>query len=231
MKETSFKKTVRRILTTSSIFLFIIFAVFPVNAQEITPPGKPGFLSPTAGENEISITWAHPASNGGSVITDWEIKIDTSVYMCDAYGILEKDPNFKSKIQYPVSEVLSKSGLYLPSYPDLVNDDIVFVDDDEGYLNPNQAKSPMSIEKMNEINAKAKEFNFTYITKPKISGACLVLSSDLIKCGVNVPPCLLYNDDEGLSIMSERILGQTFVQFVCDNVLHIHARRHPNKRL
>ena len=78
MKETSFKKTVRRILTTSLIFLFIIFAVFPVDAQEITPPGKPGFLTPTAGENEIRITWAHPASNGGSVITDWEVKIDSA---------------------------------------------------------------------------------------------------------------------------------------------------------
>jgi hypothetical protein len=107
----------------------------------------------------------------------------------------------------------------------------VFVDDDKGHLNPNQAKSPMSIEKMNEINAKAKEFDFTYITKPKISGACLVFSSDLIKCGVNIPPCLLYNDDEGLSIMSERILGNTFIQFICKNVLHVHARRHPNKRL
>ena len=107
----------------------------------------------------------------------------------------------------------------------------VFVDDDKGHLNPNQAKSPMSIEKMNKINVKAKEFDFTYITRPKISGACLVFSSDLIKCGVNVPPCLLYNDDEGLSIMSERILGNTFVQFVCKNVLHVHARRHPNKRL
>ena len=107
----------------------------------------------------------------------------------------------------------------------------VFVDDDKGHLYPNQAKSPMSIEKMNKINVKAKEFDFTYITRPKISGACLVFSSDLIKCGVNVPPCLLYNDDEGLSIMSERILGNTFVQFVCKNVLHVHARRHPSKRL
>ena len=107
----------------------------------------------------------------------------------------------------------------------------VFVDDDKGHLNPNQAKSPMSIEKMNKINVKAKEFDFTYITRPKISGACLVFSSDLIKWGVNVPPCLLYNDDEGLSIMSERILGNTFVQFVCKNVLHVHARRHPSKRL
>ena len=107
----------------------------------------------------------------------------------------------------------------------------VFIDDVKGHLNPNQAKSPMSIEKMNEINTKAKEFDFTYITKPKISGACLVFSSDLIKCGVNIPPCLLYNDDEGLSIMSERILGNTFIQFICKNVLHVHARRHPNKRL
>ena len=107
----------------------------------------------------------------------------------------------------------------------------VFVDDDKGHLNPNQAKSPMSIKKMNEINDKVDEFNFTYVTEPKISGACLVLSSDLIKCGVNVPPCLLYNDDEGLSIMSKQLLGQNFVQFICKNILHVHARRHPNKRL
>ena len=107
----------------------------------------------------------------------------------------------------------------------------VFVDDDKGHLNPNQAKSPMSIEKMNKINAKVDEFDFTYITKPKISGACLVLSSDLIKSGVNIPSCLLYNDDEGLSIMCEKLMGERFIQFVCKNILHVHARRHPNKRL
>ena len=106
-----------------------------------------------------------------------------------------------------------------------------FIDDDKGHLNPNQAKSSLPIETMNEINAKAKEFNFTYITKPKISGACLVISSDLIKSGVNIPLCLLYNDDEGLSIMCEKLLGQNFIQFICKNILHIHARRHPNKRM
>ena len=105
-----------------------------------------------------------------------------------------------------------------------------FIDDDEGHLNLNQAKSPLPIEKMNEINARAKEFNFTYITKPKISGACLVLSSDLIKSGVNIPLCLIYNDDEGLSVMCEKVLRQNFIQFVCKNILHVHARRHPQKR-
>ena len=109
--------------------------------------------------------------------------------------------------------------------------DIEFIDDDEGHLNPNQAKSPMSVEKMNEINAKTEEFQFGYIQQPKISGACLVLSSDLIKSGDNIPPCMLYNDDEGLSIMSHKLLGENYLQFVCENILHVHARRHPQKRM
>ena len=109
--------------------------------------------------------------------------------------------------------------------------DVEFIDDDKGHLNPNQAKSPMSVGKMNEINAKAKDFDFSYIQQPKISGACLVLSSDLIKFGVNVPSCLLYNVDEGLSIMSQKLLGQNFKQSICTNDLHVHARRHPQKRM
>ena len=120
------------------------------------------------------------------------------------------------------------------SWDPLVHTDyehLEFIDDDKGHLNPNQAKSQISIKKMNEINAKSKEFNFTYINRPKISGACLVLSSDLIKFGVNIPLCLLYNDDEGLSIMCEKLLGKNFIQFICKNILHVHARRHPNKRL
>ena len=109
--------------------------------------------------------------------------------------------------------------------------DVKFIDDENGHLNPNQAKSQMSIEKMNEINAKTEEFDISYINYPKISGACLVLSSDLIKFGVNIPSCLLYNDDEGLSIMAQKLLGQNYIQFICKNLLHVHARRHPNKRM
>ncbi len=106
-----------------------------------------------------------------------------------------------------------------------------FIDDENGHLHPKQAKSPMSVGKMNEINAKADEFDFGYVQQPKISGACLVLSSDLIKSGVNIPPCLLYNDDEGLSILSHKLMGEDFMQIVCQNILHVHARRHPQKRM
>jgi hypothetical protein len=89
----------------------------------------------------------------------------------------------------------------------------------------------MSIDRMNEINGKTTEFDFNYINYPKISGACLVLSADLIKSGVNVPSCLIYNDDEGLSIMAKKLCGDNYLQFVCKNILHVHARRHPKKRL
>ncbi len=109
-------------------------------------------------------------------------------------------------------------------------EDIEYIEED-GHLNENQAKSPLSLDKMNEINSETEEFNFTYVNQPKISGACLVLSSDLIKFGVNIPLCLLYNDDEGLSIMSQKLCGNNFIQFVCKNILHVHARRHPLKRM
>ncbi len=105
---------------------------------------------------------------------------------------------------------------------------------DEGenhHLNPNQAKSQMSIKKMNEINSKVEEFDIRLINYPKIDGSCLVISSDLIKSGVNIPLCLIYNDDDGLGIMAEKLLQQNYKQFIVKNLLKVHARRHTRKRL
>ena len=99
------------------------------------------------------------------------------------------------------------------------------------HLNPNQAKSRMSIEDMNKINSEVTDFDFTYINYPKIDGSCLVLSSDLIKFGVNVPPCLIYHDDHGVDIMARKLCGDKYIQFICKNLLKVHARRHPQKRL
>jgi len=109
--------------------------------------------------------------------------------------------------------------------------DHVFEDGPDSHLNPNQAKSRMSIEEMNKINSEIEDFDFTYINEPKIDGSCLVLSADLVKFGVNIPPCLIYNDDHGLSIMSGKLLGKNYIQFICKNLLKVHARRHPKKRL
>lgn len=114
-------------------------------------------------------------------------------------------------------------------HPDYI--DHVFEDRPDSHLNPNQAKSVMSIEEMNRINSKVDEFDFTYINHPKVDGSCFVLSADMIKFGVNVPSCLIYNDDHGLSIMAEKLLGKNYIQFICKNLLKVHARRHPKKRL
>ena len=110
-------------------------------------------------------------------------------------------------------------------------ENLEYIDDENHHLHKTQAKSQLSIEEMNKINLKVEDFNFTSINYPKIDGSCLVISSDLIKSGVNIPPCLLYNDDEGLAIMAQKLCGQNFMQFICKNLLKVHARRHSQKRL
>lgn len=107
----------------------------------------------------------------------------------------------------------------------------VFEEGPNSHLNPNQAKSQMSIEEMNKINSEVEDFNFTYINYPKIDGSCFVLSSDLVKFGVNVPSCLIYHDDHGVDIMARKLCGGNYIQFICKNLLKVHARRHPQKRL
>jgi hypothetical protein len=97
--------------------------------------------------------------------------------------------------------------------------------------NPNQAKSQFSIEDMNKINSEITELDVQSINYPKIDGSNLILSSDLIKCGVNIPPCFIHNDDESLSLMAQKILGNKFVQIIFKNILKVHARRHPKKRM
>lgn len=104
-----------------------------------------------------------------------------------------------------------------------------FIESD--FENKNQAKSFLSIDEMNKINEENQSVDISYIDYPKIDGSCLVLSSDLIKSGVNIPPCFIHNDDESFSLMAKRILGQNYLQFIFKNVLKVHARRHPKKRL
>ena len=89
--------------------------------------------------------------------------------------------------------------------------DVKFVDDDKQHLNLDQAKSPLPIETMNKINENVEELDIGMIQYPKLDGSCLVLSSDLIKYGVNIPSCMIYNDDHGLSIMSEKLLGLSLI--------------------
>ena len=100
------------------------------------------------------------------------------------------------------------------------------------YEDLNYAKSALPLEKMNEINSKVKDFDIRAINRPQIDGSCLVISSDLIKSGVNLPhSLLLYGDDTSIGSIAQAIMKDKFIQFTVKNVLKVHARRHPKKRL
>lgn len=104
-----------------------------------------------------------------------------------------------------------------------------FIESD--FENKNQAKSRMSISDMNDVNDNAGKLELIHINYPKIDGSCLVMSSDFLRSGVNIPPCFIHNDDESLSLIAKQMMGDNYYQFIFKNLLKVHARRHPNKRM
>ena len=71
----SSRKATKGLLQAFLALLVISLTALTVGAQEVTPPGKPGFLSSIPSENKMQLAWAHPASNGGSMITGWELQL------------------------------------------------------------------------------------------------------------------------------------------------------------
>jgi len=111
-------------------------------------------------------------------------------------------------------------------------ENVKFIDTPDQVNNKNYAKSQLTIEEMNAVNSKTTNFDILTLSQPKIDGSCLVLSSDLIKSGVNLPhSLLLYGDDSSIGVIAKQIMGDKFIQIVVKNLLKVHARRHPNKRL
>lgn len=105
--------------------------------------------------------------------------------------------------------------------------------DDWIFNNEASEKSYMSLERMNEINnidmSKVEIHSFT---EPKADGSCLIWSSELLRSGVTLPKSLIHHgEDESMLRMAKRIMGENFVQFHIHNLLRVHNRRHPRKRM
>lgn len=110
--------------------------------------------------------------------------------------------------------------------------DVPFVDTEEWSIN-NEAssKSYMTAQRMNEINNEAEEIEVKALYEPKFDGSCLVISSQLIMAGVNIPRALIHcGEDTAFGVMAKKILGGQFMQYCVINILRVHNRRHPNKR-
>ena len=70
-------------------------------------------------------------------------------------------------------------------HPDFTNE--TYYEDERAFDYPHSIRYTMSIDEMNEVNNKADSFDLRILNKPQFDGSCLILSSDLIKSGVNIP--------------------------------------------
>jgi len=114
---------------------------------------------------------------------------------------------------------------------DFINNKFTEMHDNLWQNDPSSIWYSMNIDEMNKINAKSKEFDISIIDYPRFDGSGLVISSDLIQNGINIPlSCWACGEDTSLQTMIKLVMGNTYKQFIIKNILKVHNRNHPNKR-
>lgn len=88
----------------------------------------------------------------------------------------------------------------------------------------------MNAEEMNAFNDKVEELDVTIIQPHKFNGCGLVISSEVVKAGVNIPQSVFFvHEDTAFMLMTQKVLGN-IPQYHFRNILVVHNRKHPNKR-
>jgi len=116
-------------------------------------------------------------------------------------------------------------------HPKFTNE--IFQDTKEWTLhNEASEKCTMSIQRMNEINNEyIDDLDVRIFKEPKFDGSFPVISSELIKSGVQLPlSLLLCGEDTAFAQNAKRIMGDNYVQYHVSNILRVHNRRNPRKR-
>jgi hypothetical protein len=89
----------------------------------------------------------------------------------------------------------------------------------------------MSQDEMDKVNSKTTDLDVQMISYPKFDGSGLVISSDLLRSGANIPPAVYMNGDDSAFLESCRLhMGENYRQYVIKNILKVHNRNHPKKR-
>ena len=103
-----------------------------------------------------------------------------------------------------------------------------FIEND--YTNWWSLKYTMTAEEMNSFNDKIDQLDVRMISPHKYNGCGLVISSEVIKAGVNIPKSVFFvHEDTAFMLMSQKVLGN-IPQYHFKNILLVHNRNHPNKR-
>ena len=88
----------------------------------------------------------------------------------------------------------------------------------------------MSKKEMNEINNKTEDLDVITLPQHKFNGCGLVISSEVIKAGVNIPKSVFFvHEDSAFMYMTYKVLGN-IPQYIVKNILLVHNRNHPEKR-
>jgi hypothetical protein len=88
----------------------------------------------------------------------------------------------------------------------------------------------MTKDEMNKINDKTNELDVQIISPHKFNGCGLIISSEVIRAGVNIPKSVFFtHEDTAFMMMTNKVLGN-IPQYVIKNILLVHNRHNPNKR-
>ena len=111
-------------------------------------------------------------------------------------------------------------------HPDFT--DKSFIEND--YDNWWSLKYTMTKAEMDKINNKTENVDVKILPQHKFNGCGLVISSEVIKSGVNIPKSVFFvHEDSAFMWMTNKVLGN-IPQYVIKNILLVHNRNHPKKR-
>jgi hypothetical protein len=89
----------------------------------------------------------------------------------------------------------------------------------------------MNIDEMNKINDKVNDLDIRVAESYKFNGCGLVISSDVIKSGVNIPKSVFFiHEDTAFLNSISKLFGNSIPQYIVKNILLVHNRKHPKKR-
>ena len=88
----------------------------------------------------------------------------------------------------------------------------------------------MTLDEMNSFNDKVEKLDVRVIQPHKFNGCGLVISSEVIKSGVNIPKSAFFvHEDTAMMLMTHKVLGD-IPQYHFRNILMVHNRKHKDKR-
>ena len=89
----------------------------------------------------------------------------------------------------------------------------------------------MSIDEMNSFNDKVEDLDIRSLNQYKFNGCGLIISSDLVKSGVNIPKSSFFiHEDTAFMFQLQRMFQGQIPQYVVKNILLVHNRKHSKKR-